>query len=138
MLRKSFILSGMLLLAFSLLVTAGEKNEVKTFKGTLSCASCELKKDVGASAQCRTYGHRHTLKTDDGQYISFLENDNSINLIKGGNWHNAKVEVTGTYYGRANLLDVYSFTVEGKSYSWCEGHKKMDTCHSGAGKMTGK
>jgi hypothetical protein len=137
MLRKSFILSGMLFLALGLLAMAGEKAEVRTFKGTLSCASCELKKD-GASAQCRTYGHRHTLKTDDGQYISFLENDNSIDLIKGGNWHNAKVKVSGTYYGQANLLDVDSFTVEGKSYSWCEGHKKMDTCQSGAGKMTGK
>ena len=129
MFRKTTAL--ILALAFLLgpSIFAGVKGEHKTFSGTLSCLGCDLKKAVGAHAQCSVYGHTHALKLDDGRYISVMENDNSADLIKGKKWHGKKVKVHGVYLTQANLLDVESFEVEGKSYGWCEKHKRMDQCH---------
>lgn len=133
--RKGLLLTLGIMLMFSLLAFAGEKGEQKILSGTLSCMGCDLKKDAGANAQCSIYGHEHALKLKDGSYLSFMENDHSETLINAseGKWHGQEIEVTGTFFDKANLIDVKSFEVKDNDFSWCAGHKKMDQCHSGYG-----
>ena len=130
--RKGLVLNLAILLIIGALAFAGEKGEMKTFKGTLSCMGCDLKMEAGAHSQCKIYGHKHALKLEDGSYVSFLENDHSADLIAAGDgkWHGKNVEVTGTYYKKGNAIDVVSFKTMDKDFSWCEGHNKMDQCHS--------
>jgi len=99
-----------------------------TFNGTLVCQGCDLKSAEGARAACMTYGHKHALKTDKGVYINFLENEYSADLLKGEKYHNAKVEVRGTYFANANMLDVESFSADGNKKAWCGHCKSMDSC----------
>ena len=91
---------------------------------------CDLKKAEGANAACSVYGHEHALKKADGSYISLLENDYSKDLIKGEKYHNMDVTLTGVYHKSANVLDVQTFTVDGKKKSWCDHCKAMDGCAS--------
>jgi len=130
--RKGLVLNLAILLMVGALAFAGEKVEQKTFKGTLSCMGCDLKVGSGANAQCKVYGHDHALKLEDGSYISFMENDHSEKLIHAadGKWHGKKIEVTGDFFGNANVIDVKSFKTMDKSFSYCSGHKNMDQCHS--------
>ncbi len=128
---KLFLIAAAALFLFAFSAIAGEKGIHKSFNGTLSCAGCDLKMSEGANSQCKVYGHTHSVKLENGKYISFLENDYSVDLLKGSDWHGKKIEVTGIYYADANLLDVESFNVDGKGYSWCKGHNEMDQCHTG-------
>jgi len=139
MMRKGLVLSLAIVLMFGLLVFAGNKGEQKTLSGTLSCTGCDLKKAAGAHSQCKIYGHRHTLKLADGNYVSFMENDHSEMLLNagGGKWHGQEVEVSGTYFAHANIIDVEDFQIKDKSYGWCAGHKDMDQCHTNMKKMHG-
>lgn len=134
--RVTFTLLVMVLV-FSVVAMAGENGKHKTFNGTLSCLGCDLKKSDGAFAQCKVYGHKHALKLKDGRFISFLENDNAADLIKGEKWHGKEVEVHGVFFSSANMLDVETYKVTGKTFGWCAGHKAMDQCHSGMGKEMG-
>lgn len=144
---KKFIILAAMLLAFASLSYAGCGNcapknadgtkavtasmktsgEHVTLEGTLVCLACSLKPE-GANADCKTFGHTHSLKTDDGKFISFLENKFSSDLINGEKYHNKKVEIHGVYYTNANTLDVESFTVDGKQKTWCANDMAMDGC----------
>lgn len=105
--------------------TGGKKGQ---FEGTLVCLGCSLKTADGARAACSTYGHKHALKTADGKYLNFLENQYSADLISGEKYHNEAVNVQGVYFADANLIDVESFEVNGKKKGWCNGCKSMDAC----------
>ena len=130
MLRKTFLTAFVFLFSMSLVAMAGDKPIARSFRGTLSCMGCDLKKSDGAHAQCKTLGHKHALKLADGSFISFLENDHSTDLIKGGEWHNQEVEVDGIYYGNANVVDVEFYKIKHDTFGWCESHETMDKCAS--------
>jgi len=100
-------------------------------EGQLVCLGCSLKKSEGAHAECSTYGHKHALKTTEGVYLTLLENKQSADLVKGEKYHNKLVSIHGVYHANANTLDVESFTVDGKTKSWCGGCKSMDGCSAG-------
>lgn len=104
------------------------KVENATFEGTLVCMRCDLKKTEGARSTCKTTGCKNAIKTADGEYINFLENEYSADLIKGDSYSNKSIKVQGVYFAKANMLDVKSFTVDGKSKSWCSHCSKMDGC----------
>jgi hypothetical protein len=137
MLKKSIVVLALIIFTTSTALIAGEKGtatvasgkaEHVTLKGTLVCLGCDLKKTEGPHAACSVYGHRHALKTADGKYIAFLDNKFSEDLIKGEKYHNKKIEVDGIYYPEANVLDVETFTVDGKKKGWCNMCKQMDSC----------
>ncbi len=107
---------------------AESKPKQASFEGKLVCLGCDLKKTEGARAACSVYGHDHVLKTKDSTYISFLENDYSKDLISGEKYHDKEIQVTGVYHDRANMLDVETFTVDGKKMGWCDHCKAMDHC----------
>ena len=133
--RKGLILTMAFVLMFGMLLFAGDKGEQKTLKGTLSCLGCDLKKDAGANAQCKIYGHDHALKLKDGSYVSFFENDHSEVLISAnkGEWHGSGIAVSGKFIDKANVIDVKSFEIKDKNYSWCGGCKNMGQCQGGHG-----
>lgn len=112
-------------------VQASDNATHKTFKGKLVCESCDLKQTEGARAACTVFGHKHALKTEDGQYVNFLENQYSKDLINTEKLHNATIKVSGTYFANAHTLDVQSFTVDGKKKAWCEHCSAMDGCMAG-------
>lgn len=130
--RKIATILTVTMLAAAMAIQAGEeieeKAEHKTFDGTLVCLGCDLKKAEGARAACSVFGHKHALKTEDGKYISLLENQYSRDLIAGEQYHNKPMQIHGVYHATANLLDVESFTVDGEQKGWCDGHEKMDHC----------
>lgn len=105
-----------------------KKAENVTLKGKLVCLGCDLKKAQGARAACSVYGHKYALKTEDGKYINFLENKYTNDLFKGEKYHDKAIEIHGIYYADANLLDVETFTVDGKKMGWCDHCKAMDHC----------
>jgi hypothetical protein len=106
---------------------AGKAKSV-TIEGKLVCLGCELKKADGARADCKVYGHKHALKTADGNYVNFLENQYSADLIKGEKYHNKKLVVKGRHFAEANLIDIESFEVDGQNKTWCGHCKAMDGC----------
>lgn len=60
----------------TVIAKSGEKTdtkteEYKTFEGTLVCQSCDLKKNEGARAACSVYAHKHALKTDDVNILTY-------------------------------------------------------------------
>ncbi len=127
--KTKFVLLMVALLAVAMTGFAGEQKPTeKSFEGKLVCAGCDLKKAEGARAACSVYGHDHVLKKADGSYVSFLENDYSKDLIEGKKYHNKDITVSGTYHATANLLDVKSFSVDGKKKGWCGHCKSMDGC----------
>ena len=110
---------------------AGPVSSQVVMKGTLVCVGCDLKKAENARSACDAFGHKHALRTEDGKYIGFLENRYSADLIEGKKLHNSKIEVMGVYHTDANLLDVESYRAEGgKTISWCDHCKAMDTCQA--------
>ncbi len=113
-----------------------EKSEHATFDGKLVCLGCDLKKAEGARAACSAFGHRHALKTKDGKYVNFLDNQYSADLLKGEKYNNKDITVHGVYYADANLVDVETFTVDGKSMGWCGHCSTMDGCAAKAGKAS--
>lgn len=100
----------------------------KTIEGTLVCLGCSLKKSDKANATCSVSGCNDVLKTEDGHYISFLNNTHSADLTSGKKYHNKKVSVTGVYFANANTMDVAKFSVDGKEKSWCGHCSAMDGC----------
>ncbi len=136
--KVTLILSLFVLLAISVPVSAcgtedaqqikASKVENATFEGTLVCMGCDLKKAEGVRSACKTSGHTYAIKTADGSYINLLENEYSADLIQGGNYSNKSIKAQGNYFAKANMLDVKSFTVDGKAKSWCGHCSKMDGC----------
>ncbi len=133
--RISLTLAIIMLSLFAVTVMAGPDNAYKkaetsketTIKGTMVCLGCELKKGDGANAECKDFGHTHALKTEDGKLVSLLENKFAKDLMSD-KYHGKNVEINGTMFANANILDVQSFSVDGKNKSWCGGCKSMDGC----------
>ena len=88
-----------------------------TAEGKNICLGCALKHEKGASAQCKIYGHRHTLKVEKaydeneeelkymaGWILHYLENDNSEEFITGH--HNDELKIKGKVYTNARTLEV--------------------------------
>ncbi|MCH7773183.1 MAG: hypothetical protein IH784_02105 [Bacteroidetes bacterium] len=86
-------------------------------EGTNICLGCTLKHEKGASAQCKIYGHRHTLKVEKaydengeelmymaGWILHYLENDNSEEYIMGH--HNDELKIKGIVYINERTLEV--------------------------------
>lgn len=111
-------------------VLAHPPRTTHTFVGTYLCISCDLKKTDGLNAQCETFGHRHGIKLSSGRYIYLLENDHSVDLIKGGGRENFPIQVTGFYDGFARTLDVQKYKIDGIESTWCQEHHRMDPCAS--------
>jgi len=128
MTRKSIILAIMALLALGAAASADKKAEMKTFTGTWTCLACDLKQYEGLRAQCEDFGHKHCLRLDNGRYIQFLENDHSIDLVKGGGRHEAKISVRGLYDKDSRTMDIESYTIDGMTTAWCDQHHRMDMC----------
>ncbi len=97
--------------------TAGGDVVSVTVEGTNICLGCTLKHEEGASAQCKIYGHRHTLKVEKaydeneeelnymaGWILHYLENDNSEEYITGH--HNDELKIKGKVYTNARTLEV--------------------------------
>jgi len=101
-----------------------------SFNGKLVCLGCTLKSEEGARSECKTYGHTHALKTEDGKFITFIENKYSKGLFKGEKYNNKDVWAHGTYYANANQLDVDSYKIDDVTITWCKTHKVMDRCNS--------
>ena len=135
----SLIMAALLVLAITAYAVddpVEQKVKHASFEGKLVCLGCDLKKAEGARAACSIYGHKHVLKTKDGKYVSFLENDFSKDLINGEKYRNKGIEIHGVYHDKANVIDVETFTVDGKKMGWCNHCKAMDNCpFSGKGKM---
>ena len=128
MIRKTTVLLVLAIAALSVAASAASQKNVKTFTGTLTCLACDLKKLEGINSECEVYGHRHSLRLDNGKYINFLENDHSEALLKGGGRHNTKVQVTGVYDSKSHTIDINSYVIDGINTVWCEKHGQMDTC----------
>ena len=97
--------------------TAGGDVVSVMVEGTNICLGCTLKHEKGASAQCKIYGHRHTLKVENaydengeelnymaGWILHYLENDNSEEYITGH--HNDELKIKGKVYTNARTLEV--------------------------------
>lgn len=116
---------------------ASETPQQVTWKGELVCLGCSLKA-IGAKSACSEFGCSHTLKTADGRYVAFLQNNFSKALLAGKDMHNKPIEITGTFFANANVLDVQSYAVDGgKEISWCDHCKGMDACTAKAAKTSG-
>jgi len=92
--------------------------------GTIDCMACNLKHSAGARAECKIYGHDHSLKvqqvtTVEGNPINvpqdtwyhILPNDNSKALVKEETYHGKKVQISGKLYAGANLIEVDTFNL---------------------------
>ncbi len=86
-------------------------------EGKNICLGCTLKHEEGASAQCKIYGHRHTLNVENaydengeelnylaGWILHYLENDNSEEYIMGH--HNDELKIKGIVYKNERTLEV--------------------------------
>ena len=104
-----------------------------SLKGVLTCSSCSLKAK-GAQSACSEFGCSHALETEDGRFISLMQNKFSADLLSNKKNHAKPVEITGTLFANANMLDVKSYTLDGgKNISWCDHCKGMDACMAGKG-----
>jgi len=128
MVRKTALFLLLAFVSLGVTASAGNNAKVKTFEGTLTCLACDMKNLDGANAQCEAFGHRHSLRLDNGNYIYFIENDHSEALIKGGGRHNTRAKVTGIYNKKAHALDVQTYEIDGLTTAWCDVHGTMDMC----------
>lgn len=110
--------------------TAGP--EQVSLKGVLTCSSCALKAE-GAQSECSEFGCSHALKTEDGRLVSLMQNKFSADLLSKKENHNKPVEISGTYFANANMLDVKTYAIDGKTKSWCDHCKSMDACTASKG-----
>ena len=86
----------------------------ETIEGEVVCLGCSLKKEQSASAQCSIYGHTHALKTEDGEVLTFLENDESTDLINNHDYKGKKVKIKGRRFQGSNVVEVDSVKVKSK------------------------
>ncbi|MHC4196606.1 MAG: hypothetical protein ACYSRP_01670 [Planctomycetota bacterium] len=99
---------GLMILAIGSGVSVADE---ETVTGTVVCLGCTLKKKEGAHAACDVYGHKHGLATSGGELYSFLENENSEELINGEKYGMKKVEITGKVFENAHIIDVEDVSV---------------------------
>ena len=101
-----------------------------TLKGQLVCSTCALKAQ-GAHSACTDFGCTTALKTSDGRMVTLMPNQYSKPLLSSKEMSNKPVEITGTFFANANMLDIQSYSVDGgKMMSWCDHCKTMDACKS--------
>ncbi|MGR3295824.1 MAG: hypothetical protein ACUZ8A_06320 [Candidatus Bathyanammoxibius sp.] len=101
---------GLMLLATGSGVSVADEETV-TITGTVVCLGCTLKKKEGANAACDVYGHKHGLATSGGKLYSFLENENSEELINSEKYGMKRVEITGKVFENAHIIDVEDVNV---------------------------
>ena len=115
----------------SAMINASSAPQQVTLKGVLACSSCSLKAK-GAQSACSEFGCSHALKTEDGRFINLMQNKFSANLLSNKQNHNKPVEISGTLFANANMLDVKSYALDGgKTNSWCDHCKGMGACMAG-------
>lgn len=98
------------------------KLEIATIVGDNYCPACALKKELGASSACKTFGHRHALKVISmvdacgeakpeyiGKTLFYLENDASRKLITELN--GVTVSIKGKVYMEVPMIEVTSFNL---------------------------
>lgn len=119
-----------ILLVVSTVALAAPGKEFKSFKGTWMCPECVALKQVDTPEVCEAKGHKHALKLDDGQMVTFVESPRAAALVHGGGREKAKIEVYGFYDMAARTLDVETYRIDGIWSSWCENHGRMDPCRS--------
>lgn len=143
MLRKFFALTALLMLMSTVAAMAcsgdsqktgssaminSESPQQVTLKGQLVCSTCSLKAQ-GAHSACSEFGCTYAVKTSDGQMVTLMPNQYSKPIFSSKEMSNKPVEITGTYFANANMLDVQSYSVDGgKTMSWCDHCKTMDAC----------
>ncbi|ODS33273.1 MAG: hypothetical protein SCARUB_01594 [Candidatus Scalindua rubra] len=94
-----------------------------TLTGENYCIGCSLKKAEGAAAQCSIYGCKHVLKVEKavdstgneiselkGLTLHYLENDASVELFKGKEYHGKVVSIKGNVHLDERVVDVTSVT----------------------------
>lgn len=136
MIRKTSLFFVLALVSIVAIASAGNGKNLKTFTGILTCLACDLKHLEGTNSQCEVFGHRHSLRLDNGEYIYFLENDHSETLIKGGGRHDTRIKVTGIYNKKAHTIDVQNYEIDGVKTEWCKVHERMDMCGDKAAAST--
>ena len=137
--KKTFIAICSVILLVPIMVLAGPghghgnkdmskmSGEVTTLEGTLVCKNCSLKKEFGARSECKLNGCQSALKTTNGHFVDFLDNKYAKDL-HGEKYAGKQLKVTGTFFASANTMDVQSFSVDGKTKSWCDHCTSMDAC----------
>ncbi len=131
--RRIITTATVFLVILAIAAFAGDKSsdsgkKLRTYKGTWTCLACDLKKLNDDNAQCEVFGHKHALRLADGKYVNFLENDHSVELIKGGGRHQTQIEVTGYFDSNSRTLDVVKYEIDGMVTEWCPEHSRMDLC----------
>ncbi len=114
MISKLMIVFG-LMVGLTLLTTSSVASfadeETTSIKGKIVCIGCTLKKTEGANAACKVYGHKHGLITEEGELYSFLENENSDEVITTDKYAMKDVEVTGRVFDNAHIIDIEEISV---------------------------
>ena len=104
-------------------VKAVKKSQAKrdiTLEGKAVCIGCQLKKAEGAHSACKIYGHKHGLMDKEGRLYTFVENDRSVQLIKGEGVHGKRIKVKGDLFPQAQYIDLKSYEVEEEEGKWVE------------------
>lgn len=127
--RKLLIALPILLLIGAVAIAAPAK-EFRNFNGTWMCPECAAMKQVDSPGQCEAKGHRHALKLDGGQMLTFLDSPRAATLIHGGGRDKVKIQVCGLYDGDTKTLDVDAYRIDDVWSTWCGGHGRMDSCRS--------
>ena len=109
---------------------AAPGREFRSFKGTWLCPTCVELKQPDTPENCESKGHKHVLKLDDGQVITFDDNARAAALIRGGGREKTKIEVYGLYDAKALTLDVDAYRIDDAWSTWCDTHNLMDFCRS--------
>jgi hypothetical protein len=113
-------------------MTNAESPATVTMTGTLACSTCALKAE-GANAACSEHGCTTALRTADGRFVTLMPNKYSENLLANRKLSSKPIEITGTYFANANMLDVQSYSIDGgQPMSWCDHCKSMDACRAKA------
>ncbi len=118
------------LLLVSAIALASPGREFRSFKGTWLCPTCLEMKQADTPENCEAKGHKHVLKLDDGQMISFDANARAATLIHGGGREKTKIEVCGLYDPKGQTLDVDAYRIDDTWTTWCDAHARMDLCRS--------
>jgi hypothetical protein len=103
---------------------------LKTLKGAWTCPTCDATGTQEAYETCEALGHKHALKLDNGEYVSFVNNARGEALINGGGRHTVKITVVGFYDSSTHSIDVDAYQMDGQWTSWCEKDQRMDFCRS--------
>jgi hypothetical protein len=118
------------LLLVTAIAIASPGKEFRSFKGTWLCPTCAEMKQADTPENCEAKGHKHALKLDDGQLITFDDNARAATLIHGGGREKAKIEVCGLFEPQARTLDVDAYKIDDTWTTWCDAHARMDQCRS--------